>query len=66
MDKKAKRKLSQMSAFGIWTDRPQTDYEGYEVLEQIKNLSAIKYLCESEVTYGCIDLRDTSRMVMEL
>ena len=50
-------KFKDMPSFGLWVGHPQSSYEGYEELEKIKDLPSIQYLNESEVTYGCIDIR---------
>jgi len=50
--------FSEMPSCGIWEDRPQLEYEHQEILEQLKDLSYVKYLCESGVTYGIWDSRE--------
>lgn len=51
-------KFSEMLSHGIWKNKPQTELEGLEELEKIKDLDCVKFTCEGGTTYGCIDVRE--------
>ena len=52
------KKFSEMSTYGMWKDKPQTDIERYEEMERIEALNRLKLSCGGDVTYGSLDLRE--------
>ena len=54
-------RFNEIPSAGIFKDKPQVPFEAYEELERIKELLHTIYLNESEETYGCIDMRESSK-----
>ena len=49
------KKYGKLPAFGIWKDRPQTDFEGFEEREKAERFNALllgyRFICGGDSSY---------------